>query len=116
MFRDYKNILGLDCKNNDLTMSGSLFGTSPFQQVPNPLLTPVPQQGTDPGSVHMPSAMPFTTGHTFAYGPSPDVSPTPSRTGSVRHGSAEQESHRDVFGRRSEIQQDLKRLHAVTLE
>ena len=73
----------------------SLFGTSPFQQVP----TVGQPQGPPAVDTHT-FSMPFETGNTHAFGPSPEVSPSPSRANSVRHGSAEQDSHRDVFGRR----------------
>ena len=52
------------------------------------------------GSNSMPSAMPDVTGGTFVMGPTPTVTPTPSRAGSARHGSAEHVPHSDVFGRR----------------
>ena len=78
-------------------MSQSLFGESPFQRMPN--LTR-PQAGVDMTSHSLPSDMPDSTQNSHAFGPTPHVSPTPSRAGSARHGSAEHVPHSDVFGRR----------------
>ena len=63
-------------------MSQSLFGESPFQRMPN--LTK-PQAGVDMTSHSLPSDMPHSTQNSHAFGPTPHVSPTPSRAGSARH-------------------------------
>ena len=77
-FPRVSNLLELNCKIHDLTMS-SLLGTSPFQQVP----TAGQPQGPPAVDPHT-SSMPFETCNNHAFGPSPEVSPSPSRANSVR--------------------------------
>ena len=104
------NILELDCEIHELTMS-SLFGTSPFQHVPT-----AKQPQKSPGVDTRPFNMPFETGSSHVFGPTPQASPSPSRANSVRLGSAEQNSHHVMSLAVAWKKQEIQRPHRVTLE
>ena len=76
-----------------------MFADSPFAQVPT-AAHGVGSQPTQTNFNQQPSAMPMNTGSTYGMGPSPHVTPNPSRATSAQHGSFERNTHSDVFGRR----------------